>query len=40
MADALEQLEERLAEVMDLGKIARLLSWDQQTMIAMCSAYT
>src|SRR5215831_10387980 len=33
MADALEQLKERLAEVMDLGKIARLLSWDQQTMM-------
>jgi carboxypeptidase Taq len=33
MADALEALKERLAEVMDLGKIARLLSWDQQTMM-------
>src|SRR5215470_870053 len=33
MPDALEQLKERLAEVMDLGKIARLLSWDQQTMM-------
>src|SRR5438876_10404433 len=33
MADALEQLKERLAEVTDLGKIARLLSWDQQTMM-------
>jgi carboxypeptidase Taq len=31
MADALEQLKERLAEVTDLGKVARLLSWDQQT---------
>ena len=31
MADALEQLKERLAEVQDLGKIARILSWDQQT---------
>src|SRR5438552_15430626 len=33
MADALEQLKERLTEVMDLGKVARLLSWDQQTMM-------
>jgi carboxypeptidase Taq len=33
MADALEQLKERLAEVTDLNKVARLLSWDQQTMM-------
>src|SRR5215831_18117886 len=33
MADALEQLKDRMAEVQDLGKIARLLSWDQQTMM-------
>src|SRR5215467_5807184 len=33
MADALEQLKERLAEVTDLGKVMRLLSWDQQTMM-------
>ena len=33
MADALEQLKERLAEVKDLGKVGRLLSWDQQTMM-------
>ena len=33
MADALEELKERLAEVTDLGKVARLLSWDQQTMM-------
>ena len=33
MADALEQLKERLAEVMDLNKVARLLGWDQQTMM-------
>ncbi len=33
MADALEGLKTRLAEVMDLGKIARVLSWDQQTMM-------
>jgi len=31
VADALAQLKERLTEVQDLGKIARLLSWDQQT---------
>ncbi len=31
MADALERLKERLVEVVDLGKIARILSWDQQT---------
>ncbi|HET8752619.1 MAG TPA: carboxypeptidase M32 [Gaiellaceae bacterium] len=33
MADALEQLKERLAEVTDLGKVTRLLSWDQQTVM-------
>src|SRR6266702_6710066 len=33
MADALEQLKERLTEVIDLSKVARLLSWDQQTMM-------
>src|SRR5690349_13016302 len=33
MADALEQLKERLGQVTDLGKVARLLSWDQQTMM-------
>ena len=31
MADALERLKERLAEVTDLSKVTRLLSWDQQT---------
>jgi carboxypeptidase Taq len=31
--DALEQLKDRLARVTDLGKVARLLSWDQQTMM-------
>jgi carboxypeptidase Taq len=31
VADALEQLKERLAQVTDLGKVTRLLSWDQQT---------
>src|SRR5438105_4543030 len=33
MADALERLKERLGEVSDLYKVARLLSWDQQTMM-------
>jgi carboxypeptidase Taq len=33
MADALEQLKERLAQVTDLNKVVRLLSWDQQTMM-------
>jgi carboxypeptidase Taq len=33
MADALERFKERLEEVTDLGKVARLLSWDQQTMM-------
>jgi carboxypeptidase Taq len=33
MADALGRLKERLGEVSDLGKVMRLLSWDQQTMM-------
>src|SRR5258708_30891265 len=33
MADALDQLKERLTETQDLGKIARILSWDQQVMM-------
>ena len=33
MADTLEALKGRLAEVTDLNKIARLLAWDQQTMM-------
>jgi carboxypeptidase Taq len=33
MADALERLKERLVEVTDLGKVMRLLSWDQQTVM-------
>jgi carboxypeptidase Taq len=33
MADPLEKLKERLAEVMDLYKVVRLLSWDMQTMM-------
>jgi carboxypeptidase Taq len=35
MADALEQLKERLTEITDLGKVGRLLSWDQQTMMPL-----
>jgi carboxypeptidase Taq len=35
MADPLEQLKERLGEVNDLGKVTRLLSWDQQTMMPL-----
>jgi carboxypeptidase Taq len=33
MADGLERLKERLGQVMDLYKVVRLLSWDQQTMM-------
>jgi carboxypeptidase Taq len=33
VADALERLKERLAEVSDLSVLSRLLSWDQQTMM-------
>jgi carboxypeptidase Taq len=33
MADALEQLKEHLTETQDLGKVARILSWDQQVMM-------
>ncbi len=33
MADPLQELKERLGEVTDLNKVARLLSWDQQTMM-------
>jgi carboxypeptidase Taq len=33
MARALERLKQRLAEVTDLSKVARLLSWDQETMM-------
>src|ERR1700746_3200843 len=33
MADALGQLKERLPPRADLGRVARLLSWDQQTMM-------
>jgi carboxypeptidase Taq len=33
MSEALERLKERLGQVTDLGKVVRLLSWDQQTMM-------
>ena len=33
MADALEQLKERMADLVDLLGVARLLSWDEQTMM-------
>jgi len=33
MSDALRRLKERLGEVTDLYKVARLLSWDQQTVM-------
>jgi carboxypeptidase Taq len=33
MQDPLERLKERLGDVTDLNKVARLLSWDQQTMM-------
>ncbi len=33
MGDALSELKERMAEVTDLGKINRLLTWDAQTMM-------
>jgi carboxypeptidase Taq len=33
MSDVLDGLKERLAEVQDLSKVVRLLSWDQQTMM-------
>ena len=35
MADALDQLKERLTETQDLGKIARLLAWDQNVMMPL-----
>jgi Zn-dependent M32 family carboxypeptidase len=40
MADALERLKERLVEVGDLGKVARLLGWDQQTMMPAAGSST
>jgi carboxypeptidase Taq len=38
MTDALDQLKQRLAEIVDLGSIARLLSWDQQTIMPPAGA--
>ena len=38
MADALAQLQERLTRITDLGRIARILSWDQQTMMPPAGA--
>src|SRR5262245_285972 len=38
MSDALQQLKQRLAEIGDLGSVARLLSWDQQTMMPPAGA--
>jgi carboxypeptidase Taq len=38
MADALEQLKERLTQLTDLERISRLLSWDQQTMMPRAGA--
>ena len=35
MADALAQLKERLAELVDVVSVVRLLSWDQQTMMPL-----
>src|SRR5205085_7496824 len=36
--DPLEQLKQRLAEVMDLAMVSRLLSWDQQTVMPPAGA--
>ena len=38
MADALEQLKQRLAEVYDVHAVSRLLMWDQQTMMPVAGA--
>jgi carboxypeptidase Taq len=38
MADALEQLKERLGQLTDLERISRLLNWDQQTMMPRAGA--
>jgi carboxypeptidase Taq len=40
VADALAQLKERLIRITDLQRIARLLSWDQQTMMPPAGAET
>ena len=38
MADALEQLKQRLAEVYDVHAVSRLLMWDQKTMMPVVGA--
>ncbi len=38
MSDALEQLKDRLATINELGRIARVLGWDQQTMMPPAGA--
>jgi len=38
MADALEQLKERLARITDLDRVSRLLVWDQQTTMPAAGA--
>jgi carboxypeptidase Taq len=38
VADALAQLQERLTRITDLGRIVRVLSWDQQTMMPAAGA--
>ena len=38
MPRALQELKQRLAEIVDLGKVAGLLAWDQRTMMAPAGA--
>jgi len=38
VADALAQLQERLTRITDIGRIVRVLSWDQQTMMPAAGA--
>jgi carboxypeptidase Taq len=33
VSDALRQLQERLVPIVDIGRISRILNWDQQTMM-------
>jgi len=39
MATELEQLKERVAQIQDLAAVARVLSWDQQTMMPPAGAH-
>src|SRR5579884_1328467 len=39
MTTALEQLKERVAQIQDLVAVARILSWDQQTMMPPAGAH-